>query len=567
MADNQKTLNIVLSATDKLTQAINSATQNAVAKLGSVQKTTNQMANSAFAMGQSMGIMGIAMGAPLVSFVKEAEDAQAEARRLEQVFKSMGETSGVAANHAKALAASMEMDIAVDGGQITDAMAKLATFEKVIKNNSGSMEVFDRATKAAFDMQAAGFGDANGNVVQLGKALQDPIKGITALNKSGITFNATEQQKIKSLVASGKQFEAQQLILAAVEKQVGGVAKASAKDSDRMLLAFKQVKEELGAALLPTLASLTGWLTGTAIPAFQSFMEKNGETVAIVLKVTAGIAALSLGISALSFVFGGVMKIISVAAGTMKLLATGIGLVSRAVLFLNTTFLGNPIVLAIMAIIAVGILLYRNWETVKTVMLAAWEGIKAGFQAAANYLGGVITWIIGQFQALINWFGSIGTMFYNAGSNIATSIWEGIKAGWTYITDGMGNLVQGIRNYLPFSPAKEGPLKDLHKIKFVETMMMGFNPQPALNAMSGMAGAMAGTVSAGSVGASTPATVGASAGGGGGSGMVLNYSPNVSIAGGTEQDRQSFMSMLNEHKVQILKMLESEQQKQNRKKY
>jgi hypothetical protein len=516
-------------------------------------------------MGQSMGIMGIAMGAPLVSFVKEAEDAQAEARRIEQVFRSMGETSGLAAKHAQALASSMEMDIAVDGGQITDAMAKLATFEKVIKNNSGSMEVFERATKAAFDMQAAGFGDANGNVVQLGKALQDPIKGITALNKSGISFNATEQQKIKSLVQSGREFEAQQIILAAVEKQVGGVAKASAKDSDRMLLAFKQVKEQLGAALLPTLAELTGWLIGTAIPAFQSFMEKNGETVAIVLKVTAAIAAVSLAISALSFVFGGAMKIISIAAGTMKLLATGIGLVSRAVLFLNTTFLGNPIVLAIMAIIAVGILLYRNWDTVKAAMSIAWDGIKAGFQAAGNVIIGVVNWIIGKFQGMINWFGSLGAMFYNAGSNIATSIWEGIKAGWTYITDGMGNLVQGIRNYLPFSPAKEGPLKDLHKIKFVETMMMGFNPQPALNAMSGMAGAMSGTVSAASVGATTPATVGGSAGGG--SGSVLNYSPTVNITGGTEQDRQSFMSMLNEHKLQILKMIEGEQQRQDRKKY
>jgi hypothetical protein len=566
MSDNQKTLNIVLSATDKITQVINSATQNAVAKLGGLQKATNKMANDAFSMGRNMGAVGLAIAAPLVSFVKEAEDAAAEGRRIEQVFRSMGDTTGKAAAHAQKLAASMEMEMGIDGGQITDAMTKLATFEKVIKNNTGSTEVFERASKAAFDMQAAGFGDASGNVVQLGKALQDPIKGITALNKSGVTFTDIEKNKISALVASGKHFEAQQMILDAVEKQVGGVAKASAKDSTRMMLAFKQVQEQLGAALLPVLAELTTWLTGVAIPAFQAFMETNGETVAIALKVAAAVAAVSLSVSALSFVFGGVLKVISYGAGALKILTGAVGFVSTAFRVLTAVMISNPIIAIIAAIIAIGVLLYRNWETVKAAMLAAWNAIIAGFQVAYNFISGIVTNIIGRFQGLLGWFGNLGTMFYNAGANIASSIWEGIKSGWSIITTGMTNLVQGIRNYLPFSPAKEGPLKDLHKIKFVETMMMGFNPQPAINAVSGLTGAMSGAVSPASVGASTPSTVGAVSGGGGG-GMVLNYNPNVSITGGTEQDRQSFMSMLNEHKIQILQMLQSEQDRQNRKKY
>jgi hypothetical protein len=62
-------------------------------------------------------------------------------------------------------------------------------------------------------MGAAGFGTAEMNAVQLGKALNDPIKGIAALAKSGVTFTEQEKDKIKTLVESNKLLEAQDMVL------------------------------------------------------------------------------------------------------------------------------------------------------------------------------------------------------------------------------------------------------------------------------------------------------------------------------------------------------------------
>lgn len=588
MADKKTNLQIVLSATDKATQVINSAVGNANKKLATMQAQTAKLASNSFAVGRSMGMIGLAMGAPLVSFVKSAEESATANARLEQVFKSMGDATGVAAEKAKILAKELQLEIGVDDEKILAAQAKLATFEKVIKNTSGTTEIFDRATKAAFDLQAAGFGDASSNVTQLGKALNDPVKGMTALTRSGITFNKAEEQKIKNLVASGKTLEAQRIILKAVETQVGGVAKATANDSDKMLVAFNEVKQQLGTALLPVLADLTRWVTAVAVPAISKFTKENGPLIATLLKVAAVTAGASLAISAASFAFGGIVKIVSLSLGAFNMLVSGVGAAIKVFNILRIVVLANPIILAVTAIAAVAWLLWRNWDSVKIALAKTWEAIKWTFNNAITIVWGYIkrftplgliinNWgpitgffsnmwenIKAGFMAAVNFIFGIGKMFYDAGANIANSIWNGIKSGWTYITEGMGGLVQGIRDYLPFSPAKVGPLKDLHRIKFVETMMQGFNPAPAVNAVAGLTGVMAGAVSPQSVGTPTPSGVGNGSSGGG---VSLNYSPVINLSGGSEKDKQSFLETLNSHKVDILRMINGEIEKQNRKKY
>lgn len=588
MADKKTNLQIVLSATDKVTQVINSAVGNANKKLATMQAQTAKLASNSFAVGRSMGMIGLAMGAPLISFVKSAEESATANARLEQVFKSMGDATGVAAEKAKILAKELQLEIGVDDEKILAAQAKLATFEKVIKNTSGTTEIFDRATKAAFDLQAAGFGDASSNVTQLGKALNDPVKGMSALTRSGITFNKAEEQKIKNLVASGKTLEAQRIILKAVETQVGGVAKATANDSDKMLVAFNEVKQQLGTALLPVLADLTRWVTAVAVPAISKFTKENGPLIATLLKVAAVTAGASLAISAASFAFGGIVKIVSLSLGAFNMLVSGVGAAIKVFNILRIVVLANPIILAVTAIAAVAWLLWRNWDSVKIALAKTWEAIKWTFNNAITIVWGYIkrftplgliinNWgpitgffsnmwenIKAGFMAAVNFIFGIGKMFYDAGANIANSIWNGIKSGWTYITEGMGGLVQGIRDYLPFSPAKVGPLKDLHRIKFVETMMQGFNPAPAVNAVAGLTGVMAGAVSPQSVGTPTPSGGGNGSSGGG---VSLNYSPVINLSGGSEKDKQSFLETLNSHKVDILRMINGEIEKQNRKKY
>ena len=97
----------------------------------------------------------------------------------------------------------------------------------------------------------------------------DPIKGITALSRSGVTFTEVEQERIKTLVASNKVSEAQILILEAIETQVGGTALATANASDKIKVGFTQVQEKIGLALLPAFEKLTAFLLDKVFPAFE----------------------------------------------------------------------------------------------------------------------------------------------------------------------------------------------------------------------------------------------------------------------------------------------------------
>lgn len=216
--------------------------------------------------GKSIGVAFAAVGAAtlagaaaLVRFgsdaIKAGEEVAIANNRLAQINKSMGLFGGQTAAVTKRLidfANANELTVAVDAEVIKATQAKLLTFKELGQTADEAGGAFDRATIAALDLAAAGFGSAESNAVQLGKALQDPIKGLAALRRAGVTFTEAEKEKIKTLVQSGQILEAQNVILSAIETQVGGTAQATAKASDIMNIAFTNVSEAIGLALLPT---------------------------------------------------------------------------------------------------------------------------------------------------------------------------------------------------------------------------------------------------------------------------------------------------------------------------
>ena len=196
----------------------------------------------------------LAVGGALALAARGAEQAEIANRKLGSVLTSMG--FGEATKRTSAYAEQLERTLAIDADIIKATQTKLATFANLTKTVNESGGAFDRATLAALDLAAAGFGEAETNAVQLGKALQDPIKGITALSRSGVTFTNQEKAKIKTLVESNRVLEAQELILEAIEKQVGGTALAGASSFDRIKLSLMQVADEIGFAVLPLIDEL-----------------------------------------------------------------------------------------------------------------------------------------------------------------------------------------------------------------------------------------------------------------------------------------------------------------------
>ena len=235
-------------------------------KLGKSAKRLAKIGAAAFA---AVGAGALVMGKKLLDAGERAATSNA---RIEQITKSMGQFEGATdqvTDRLVTLAEKTAKLVGVDQNLIKEGQALLLTFKSVSADANKVGGVFDRATKASIDLAAAGFGSVTSNAVQLGKALEDPIKGLAALGKSGVTFTAEQKELIKTLVETGRVAEAQEIILAAVETQVGGTAEATANASDRMKVAFSLLQEELGQKLLPVFEKFATYFIETLIPQME----------------------------------------------------------------------------------------------------------------------------------------------------------------------------------------------------------------------------------------------------------------------------------------------------------
>lgn len=204
----------------------------------------------------AVGAAGIAMGKKLFDAFEQVSTANA---RIEAVVTSMGNFEGQIEDVTNRLvdqANATARLTGVDRTLIKESQALLLTFDSVNKTAGEAGGVFDRATQAAVDLASAGFGSVTGNAQQLGRALEDPIKGLAALGRSGVTFTEEQRELIKSLVESNRTLDAQGIILGAIEKQVGGVAEATANGSDKMRQAFGILTEQIAMALAPAFERL-----------------------------------------------------------------------------------------------------------------------------------------------------------------------------------------------------------------------------------------------------------------------------------------------------------------------
>ena len=222
----------------------------------------------------------VAAGVFAKSAISAAEEMATANDRIRQINESMGlfgDESAMVSDRLITLSNEMARLTGVSQNEIKEAQALLLTFGEIANSADEVGGAFDRATQLTVDMAAAGFGSATDNAKQLGKALNDPIRGISALARSGVTFTEQEKELIKTLVESGKQLEAQDMILSAIEAQVGGTAEATANASDKIRVAFSQVMERAGVVLLPLFEKLTNFLLDTAFPVLEKVAAAFGD--------------------------------------------------------------------------------------------------------------------------------------------------------------------------------------------------------------------------------------------------------------------------------------------------
>ena len=313
-----------------------------------------------------------------------------------QLRAGIASTGAVAGRTAEQLiAASEELEDKTlkffDKENIKDAQAILLTFTQV----RGA--VYDQAMPAILDMSARLGTDLKQQAMQVGKALNDPLLGITALRRAGVQLTESQTAQVEKLMAAGKKEEAQMILLAELNNQFGGSAVAAGNAGAGawrdMVKELDGVREELGFAIIPLLNSLGEvfkpvllWLQD-----LSKWLQENPKVV----------------------------KIMAVAVGA---LAGAVTIAAGAIAIMNAALWANPIVWIIAAVVALA--------AAVAAVVVYWDNIRL---AVTNATLWVMEKIEGLGEWLFGWIAKIGKWLWDHSPfkmlvDVLDNIFPGFKA-------------------------------------------------------------------------------------------------------------------------------------------
>lgn len=482
-------------------------------------------------------------------------------------------------------------------GGLEDAKAMSALFSTIIpitKSGETAGSGMSRLITALFDVDK--MKEANAALAQYGihwdfidqktgkfKGVENLVGQLGQLSKlndaqrlqvlQGI-FGDGEDRKIAAIIATNgvagynkavERMAAQGTLNQKVEIQAGTVA----NQWEAALGTIENAWAAIGKTFAPELKTLIGWLNAGAA-ALQGWAQMHPKLFKFI------------------GLFVGVASAMATVLGVLKLMRA-------AMLMFNIVAAANPFVLIFMAIAAVALLVYTYWDDIAAFFMRIWAKITAGAKAIGldklfisiknlvvntfqfiwkvvtnftplgliikhwskitAFFGQVWTIIKGHFTAVWDWVSGLGDKFWNAGVNIIKMLIGGITSMIDKAGDAISKVTQKVRNFLPFSPAKEGPLRDLHRIRLVETIAATIVPAPLVKAMQGAVSGLFGPLQR------QPALAPVSAGSGGGGTVTVNYSPTINVTGG---DATGFADMLRQHKEEIARLVQDAMQRQKR---
>lgn len=343
-----------------------------------------------------------------------------------------------------------------------------------------------------------------------------------------------------------------------------------------------------GDAISPELKQLTEWF-GKLSEKIQGFVKNNPKIakfiglfmvgVVIFSGVIAVIATMVFWWNKLSFVFGIVSPLIS---GITK----GLWGMARAAL-------ANPYILLAVAIIATIYIIYRYWNdfmkwwgrqgeamkfvvrllatpflgfiaVIRGVIVGIQKGWKEGLKEFARVIAefSLVKSFVTMFDAVFQYLGTIYDKMLEAGGKIIDQLVQGIKNKAHEMVDAIKDATSKMREYLPFSPAKKGAFRDLHKVKIIETIAQSIKPAPLTRAMR-----LATMTAVSAVPMAAHSTVASGSNTNSSMGITVNYSPSINMAGGTNMSKDDIISVLKQHGSELAKIVDEQMRLRNRGKF
>lgn len=255
----------------------------------------------------------------------------------------------------------------------------------------------------------------------------------------------------------------------------------------------------------------------------------------------------------------------------------------------SVTLLTSPLGWIALAIGVVALVIYKYWKPISGFFKGMWQGLKEGLQPLMplfQRMGKALSPILAPIKAIVDWFKKLikpvedtggaaekmGVRFGKAIANIIVKIVElitkvfefgrkigdmlanGILSKLGKTKEAIGKHAQIIRDHLPHSPAKTGPLKDLHKVKIAETIAGTIKPMPIVSAMNKALNFV-----------TTPFNAKVSNARTGAASIVVNYSPTITISG--SESKEEFAKMLRKHKDEVVSIMKREKERLERVKY
>ena len=330
---------------------------------------------------------------------KNAGGAAKANKKLAASFAAVGYPENAAA--AMKYADSLQHVIGVSDEEIQATMQKLAAFKDVSK----SQDMMARATLAAANMSAAGFGTMESAATALGKAITNPVKGINLLERSGVQFTQQQHEQIKAMVEVGDTAAAQAIIMKQVEGTFSGVAEASASGTEKMKLQWDEAAESLGTGLLPILSAVIAILSKLG-----SWMGKNTKLVMTLVvaftALTASITVVGYALKAYQTASAAVHviqklttqgTILHTVATKAQTIAMNIASFAARKLGVSMLMALGVIGLIIAAVVVLAIVIIKNWDKIKAVTAKVWGWITGFLKATWEKIKG---WCKAAFDAI-----------------------------------------------------------------------------------------------------------------------------------------------------------------------
>lgn len=174
-------------------------------------------------LGKAFAALGVAMGAASIgkSIIGATVRQEQALAQLEQRLKSTGGAAGLTSQELQDMARAMQQVTTFGDEVVMEGQALLLTFTQIGK------DVFPAATETMLNMSVAMNQGLKESAIQLGKALNDPIKGVTALRRVGVQLTEAQEEQIRAFVEMNDVAGAQRIILKELEVQMGGSARAA----------------------------------------------------------------------------------------------------------------------------------------------------------------------------------------------------------------------------------------------------------------------------------------------------------------------------------------------------